>query len=149
RPAASIDATFGSLECPDDVRALTIAAFALGEHDVVVDTTWVERQLDRSISSDPREGNIESKTDALREDDRALDHVLQLADVTRPVVSPEPIDILGRQRRGRHPMLLRHPRNAVRGQLGNVVLSRPQRWQRERKDVQPIEQILAEPAGAD
>ena len=94
-----------------------------------------------SIAADPL---------ARREDDRPLDDVPQLADVARPVIGLERGHRVGRRRCGvGTPLLGGVARGEMADELGNVLAPLGERRQVHRNDVQPVIEILAEPAGGD
>ena len=78
-----------------------------------------------------------------------MDHVLELADVAGPVVLLEPCGVRLCQGGRLYSQPLRHFRDGMCRQERDVVGSGTKRRQREWEHVQPVEQILAEPARAD
>ena len=77
-----------------------------------------------------------------REDHGALDQVLQLADVARPVVARQRLHRLGRDRLDR---LLHPPRELLREvahQHRDVLAPLAQRRHVDREDVEPVEEVL-------
>src|SRR6185369_2501103 len=91
-----------------------------------------------------REGALEVELPVSRGDDRALDDVLELADVSRPRVGP--------QARGRPGVEGRKTLAGARGELSgeplgeedDVVPPFAQRGHGERKHAQPVEEVLPE-----
>src|SRR6059036_245400 len=84
----------------------------------------------------------------VRQHRRPLDRVLELADIARPLLLFEPGD--GIIAEGQRPAeALRQPRHEMPRQRSDVVLPLPQGRQLDHDDVDPIEQVLAKPAGAD
>src|SRR5262245_25283358 len=81
------------------------------------------------------------------ENGRPLDHVLQFADVSGPIV-------VRQLRRLIHPQSQSRTTQAVRGQLHEmaseeryVVSPLAERWDVNREDTEPVEEVLPEPAG--
>ena len=83
---------------------------------------------------------------AVGEDHRPLDHVLQLADVPRPVVGDQGLDRLVVDVADRPADPLGVPAEEVHGQLEDVLLALAERRRPDRDHVEPVEQVLAEPA---
>src|SRR6185437_12171351 len=81
------------------------------------------------------------------EDDRSLDRVLQLADITRPIVSLQQVDGFRREAGNFFADLLRRMCSEAKGEQRNVVAALAQRRKANRDDAQPIVEILAEVAG--
>ena len=81
-----------------------------------------------------------------RQDERPLDGVLELSDVSRPRVARE----LGKRRRSerrvRHAELFRITPDEMRGERSHVFAALTQWRQRNGDDVDAVEEILAEPA---
>ena len=97
-----------------------------------------ESQVERQVLA-PKHG-------APGEHDRALDDVLHLADVARPVVAREDLE-----RAGRHPAhvaveLARVLGEEVVDEQGDVVAPLAERGDRDGHDVEPVVEVLAEPA---
>ena len=81
---------------------------------------------------------------ALRHEDEPLDEVLQLPDVSRPVVVPEKLHDL-RIRPGDLPVELAVEFiDKVAHERGDVLLALPQRRDVDRHDVEPVEEVLPE-----
>src|SRR5262245_25293346 len=78
-----------------------------------------------------------------REHDGPLDHVFQLANVPWPIVLSEQVERIGRELEIRFSVLVTVLVQEMLHQQRNVVLSISKRWQLNRDDVQPVEQILA------
>ncbi|MEZ5419008.1 MAG: hypothetical protein R2708_16950 [Vicinamibacterales bacterium] len=82
-----------------------------------------------------------------RQDDPALDHVFELADVPGPVVLHQEVQRLGRDLEHRPSVLFRVAAEEVVDQQGNVVLSLTQSREVNAPDhVEAIEEVLAEPS---
>ena len=75
---------------------------------------------------------------------RALDHVLELAHVARPVVVHQQVERFRRELEFGTRVLLAVLLEEVLHQQRDVVLALAQRRQLDRDDVQPVEQVLAE-----
>src|SRR5205823_1718002 len=73
-----------------------------------------------------------------RHDHRAFDHVLELADVARPVVGARPLDETRRDAVEGAAELARGLGREVLHQARNVVAPLAQRRDRDRKDVEPV-----------
>src|SRR6266566_2910658 len=95
---------------------------------------------------EPRLIDHERLAPPLTQHDGALDHVLELAHVARPVVGREPLQGLLLDIADGLPRLLCEAVDQVLDQDRNVVGAFAQRRQADGEDVQPIEQILPEPA---
>jgi len=84
-----------------------------------------------------------------RQHDRALNRVLELPDVARPVAGQEPLHRvvadLGRRRPRRRAVLVEEVRHEGR----DVLAALAQRRQGDADDVQPVVQVLPEPAAGD
>ena len=79
------------------------------------------------------------------QDDRALDHVLELAHVARPFVGAEGRHLMLEQLRLRRADLLGHERDEVRRERDDVLLAGTQRRDPDREHAEAIVEILAEP----
>ena len=84
---------------------------------------------------------------AVAHEHRALDRVLELADVARPVIAREHVDGRRRDPLDVLPVLDRVLREEVVGQQHDVRLPLAKRRREDREHVQPVEQVLAERAG--
>src|SRR5438132_3357790 len=84
---------------------------------------------------------------AVGEDARALDDVLQLADVAVPARAVQQAFGSGRQALQRFVRARRAVANEGRGEVRNVLASIAQRRQQDLDDVEAIEEIAAETAG--
>ena len=78
------------------------------------------------------------------DDDRALDGVLELADVARPVVAHQHVDRRRRDPLDVLPVLARELLEEVVGEQQDVRLPLAQRRHEDREHVQPVVEILAE-----
>src|SRR5206468_8941813 len=105
---------------------------------VVIGRRRLQRRLAEREAQVPRVDRI-----AFGEDDRALDAVLQLPHVPRPLILPQ---FLHGARRENERLLVEVPGEAfdeVLREHRNVVGTVAQRWNRDRKDRQPEIQIFA------
>ena len=82
----------------------------------------------------------------VREHDGALDDVLELAHVARPVVLHQQVERLGRELEVRLVVLLAVFLEEVLREQRDVVLPLAQRRQVDVDDVQPVVEVLAEPS---
>ena len=136
---------------PPGRLAPVAAGLAQGLHDepsLVRLHPLLERQRIARRRSDARE---EREVEPLgrRERDQPLDRVLELADVAGPGEAGEAMEErLLEVHRGR-PEPLREPGEEVAGEDGDVLGPLAQRRDAEVDDVEPVEQVLAEPPGPD
>src|SRR4029434_7857956 len=79
-------------------------------------------------------------------DHSAFDAILQLADISRPVIAHEHIDGRRRDALDRLPMLTGIFFDKMVGQEQDVRLSLPQRRHEDRKDIETVIEVLAETA---
>ncbi len=101
-----------------------------------------------SRSSDRQPGVAERQRRAAREDHRALDHVLQLAHVARPVVGLQQTHDVGRNVVDALAQRAAEAIDQVADQRRNVAAPLAERRQRDRKHVQAVVEVAAEPAAA-
>src|SRR6185503_16228619 len=81
---------------------------------------------------------------AARQDHGALDHVLELADVARPVVALQQSRLLLRQRQRPMTEFLARALEEVTRDLNDVVTALAQRRHLDRENAEPVEQVLTE-----
>src|SRR5581483_11710161 len=93
------------------------------------------------------ERQVELEAAAARQDDRALDHVAQFADVAGPVVALEFHDSGPRKARFGAVQIFCREFDEMFCEERDVVLPLPERTDLDRKYVQPIEQVLAKTTG--
>ena len=74
----------------------------------------------------------------------AVDPVLELADVARPVVLMQPRRRVGMQPLGRKPVLVGRTAEEVLSQQIDVAVAEAERRNRELEDIQPIQQVAPE-----
>ena len=86
---------------------------------------------------------------AITEDDRALQDVLQLADVTGPRIGAQDLEGLGGQLRGLQPHALGDALQDVVGEHWDVAGSVSQWRDHNRQDVEAVEEVFTEPALSD
>src|SRR4030095_13473405 len=138
----AVDATIGTLECLHQIRTLAGSTFAVREDDL-----WCVGGGCR-CRGPITECDVEAKSNALRQNQSAFDNVFELADVAGPVVLLKPCGVRLCQRGRLDSESCRHFRNGMSRQERDVVGSGTKGWQRQWEHVQPVEQILAEPARA-
>src|SRR5581483_898566 len=83
---------------------------------------------------------------ARRQHDAALDDVLQLANVSRPLVLHQHAQRVGCQVRCREGVLVGIELQVVLREQGNIFLATAQRWKLKADNIQPIEKVFAEAA---
>src|SRR5262249_19486577 len=93
------------------------------------------------------EHQVDAERTVLGQDDGALDHVAQFADVSRPVVGRELLEALVREHDLRAVEPARREVQEMRRQQPDVLQATAQRRQLDWKDRQSVVQVTAEPAG--
>ena len=107
--------------------------------------------LERAAADVARERRLLREADlrdpfAVGHDERTVDGVRQLAHVARPVIALEAIDGRRRERLRRVAALVELREEVLREEL-DIVAALAQRRHVQRKHLQPVEQVLAQPAG--
>ena len=95
------------------------------------------------------EARRETQGSPLRGDDRALDHVLELTHVSRPVVALQLVHDAGGNRLDRFALRLRVALDEGARQNRNIVPSLPEGGHGYGKDMEAEEQVFAKPTGFD
>src|SRR6185369_15854748 len=80
---------------------------------------------------------------AAREHDAALDQIFELTHVARPVVADQSLQRRGSDRAHGSSGLSRGALQEVKREWANVGATFAQRWERQRNDVQAVEQVRA------
>ena len=121
---------------PADAAATT-AATGIAPDDVAV-------AMAQRVAAPPEVEVLGADRRAAREDHRALDDVLDLAHVARPVVLAQLLHAVGCEARRRHAHLARELRDEVVRERPEVVEAIAQRRQVDREHVEPVVEVLAE-----
>ncbi len=125
------------LEGPQDRLALDLVERRAGDERA-------RGALARPRAPERRRQVVGGQLRPLAEHHRALDDVLELADVARPVVGEQRVERARREAADLLAVRLGVLVDEVRHQGGDVALARAQRRQGHRHDVQPVVEVLAE-----
>lgn len=143
--AGTIDAEVRALQRAPDVGSFEIAPLSLRENVARrAGGIWQRSGPNGGPNIRARVGQQQHEGTASCEDCRALDDILQLTDIPRPVVGLCPFELAHWQFRPLDVQPIAALLEKVLDQLGNVVAAVAKRRRRNGEDSQPVEQVQAE-----